>query len=88
MKRLNLLLFLVLYTLCTYAQVRTEYLFEKGWKFIREDGQDFMKSEYDDARWQLVTVPHSTGWTGSRPGTCRTYGRTSFCWSRLVSPMV
>ena len=58
MKRLNLLLFLVLYTLCTYAQVRTEYLFEKGWKFIREDGQDFMKSEYDDARWQLVTVPH------------------------------
>ena len=48
----------MLCTLCTKAQVRTEYLFEKGWKFTREDGTDFMKPGYDDARWQSVTIPH------------------------------
>lgn len=58
MKNLSVLLFLVLCTLCTKAQVRTEYLFEKGWKFTREDGTDFMKPGYDDARWQSVTIPH------------------------------
>ena len=58
MKNLSVLLFLVLCTLCTKAQVRTEYLFEKGWKFTREDGTDFMKPGYDDARWQSVKIPH------------------------------
>ena len=58
MKNLSVLLFLVLCTLCTKAQVRTEYLFEKGWKFIRSDHTDFSQLDYDDSRWQSVTVPH------------------------------
>ena len=40
------------------AQVRTEQLFEKGWKFTREDKAEFSQAGYDDAKWQSVTVPH------------------------------
>ena len=40
------------------AQVRTEQLLEKGWKFTREDKAEFSSVGYDDAKWQNVTVPH------------------------------
>ncbi len=40
------------------AQVREEFLLEKGWKFTRADGPDFVKPEYDDSQWQTVRVPH------------------------------
>lgn len=40
------------------AQVRTEFLLEKNWKFTREDNPDFVKPGYNDAGWQSVTVPH------------------------------
>lgn len=40
------------------AQVREEFLLEKGWKFTRTDGPDFVKPEYDDSEWQTVRVPH------------------------------
>ena len=43
---------------CLLAQVRTEQTFEKGWKFTREDSRDFCQKEYDDTRWQSVSVPH------------------------------
>ena len=32
----------------TFAQVRTEQTFEKGWKFTREDSKDFSQQTYDD----------------------------------------
>lgn len=40
------------------AQVRTEHTFTKGWKFTREDNRDFSAAEYNDTKWQSVTVPH------------------------------
>ena len=40
------------------AQVRTETLLEKGWKFTREDSKEFAQTEYDDQEWQSVRVPH------------------------------
>ncbi|MBQ8520124.1 MAG: DUF4982 domain-containing protein [Bacteroides sp.] len=40
------------------AQVRTEQLLEKGWKFTREDKVEFKNEGFDDAKWQRVTVPH------------------------------
>lgn len=58
MKRVNLILFLVLCVLSVRAQVRTEYYFEDGWKFTRNDGKDFVLPEYNDKQWQSVTVPH------------------------------
>lgn len=40
------------------AQVHTEFLLEKGWKFTREDQPAFSNPEYDDGQWQSVRVPH------------------------------
>lgn len=40
------------------AQVRTERLLEKGWKFTREDSDHFSKTGFDDSAWQDVTIPH------------------------------
>lgn len=55
-------LFTILSGLCIatalQAQVRTEQLLEKGWKFTREDKVEFSQAGYDDAKWQSVTVPH------------------------------
>ena len=41
-----------------FAQPRTETLLEKGWKFTREDSSAFIAPQYDDSKWQDVTVPH------------------------------
>ena len=40
------------------AQVRSERLLEKGWKFTREDATTFSNVGYDDSAWQTVRVPH------------------------------
>lgn len=40
------------------AQVRTEILLEKNWKFSRADQGDFISAAYNDNKWQNVTVPH------------------------------
>ena len=40
------------------AQVRTELLLEKGWKFTREDKVEFKSEGFDDSKWQNVTIPH------------------------------
>ena len=40
------------------AQTRTEQLLERGWRFTREDSEEFISEEYDDDTWQEVTVPH------------------------------
>ena len=40
------------------AQVRTEQLLDRGWRFTREDSEEFIKPEYSDKKWESVTVPH------------------------------
>ena len=40
------------------AQVRSERLLEKGWKFTREDAASFSTVGYDDSAWQTVRIPH------------------------------
>ena len=61
MKRLG---FLVLWGLLAlvptlFAQVRHEFLLEKGWRFTREDQREaFVNPAFDDGGWQSVTVPH------------------------------
>ena len=46
--------------LCSFlsAQVRTELLLDKGWKFSREDNPQSIQASYDDSQWQPVAVPH------------------------------
>ena len=60
MKRRSLVIWIVWMSLLPslYAQVRTEFLLEKNWKFTREDRPEFARPAYDDSRWQSVTVPH------------------------------
>lgn len=49
-------------TVMASAQNRTERLLEHGWKFTRDiDGvqeMTFINPDYDDSKWQSVTVPH------------------------------
>lgn len=40
------------------AQQRTETLLEKNWRFTKGDVADAMKPEFDDTKWEAVTVPH------------------------------
>ncbi len=63
--KLRTFLFLALTTssLSTVAQ-RSETLLERGWRFTREDDSTFVSPDYDDRRWQSVTVPHDWAITG------------------------
>lgn len=56
-KRLFLTILVLIPTFLT-AQVRSERLLEKGWKFTREDAEVFSQPEYDASQWQSVRVPH------------------------------
>jgi beta-galactosidase len=59
MKRVILsLLSVILMVFSVEAQVRSEQLLEKGWRFTREDSADFSRVGYDDSKWQEVVVPH------------------------------
>ena len=49
---------LLLFPMMLSAQVRTETLLEKGWRFTREDSEQFSQTDYDDSAWQTVRVPH------------------------------
>jgi beta-galactosidase len=40
------------------AQPRTEFLLEKNWKFSHSDSPEAIRPDFDDVRWQTVTVPH------------------------------
>lgn len=44
--------------LSAQAQVRTETLLEKGWKFTRDDNPQFKEPAFDDTQWQSVHIPH------------------------------
>ena len=57
MKRF-LLAAMLLFPMIISAQVRTERLLEKGWKFTREDSELFSMTDYDDSAWQTVRIPH------------------------------
>lgn len=56
MRRLFLFVF-VMGSWLVSAQ-RTTIQLEKGWKFHKGDAQEAFKPNYDDSRWQSVTVPH------------------------------
>lgn len=53
-----MLLLPLMWPLYSSAQVRTEQLLEKGWKFTRQDEKIFCNSDLDDRKWQSVTIPH------------------------------
>ena len=40
------------------AQQRSEQLLEKGWRFTRNDNDDYSRANYNDGTWQQVRIPH------------------------------
>lgn len=40
------------------AQTRTQTTLKKGWKFTRDDNAAQSNINFDDSKWQSVTVPH------------------------------
>lgn len=40
------------------AQLRTELLLEKNWKFSRTDDAKAVEPTFDDSKWQNVRIPH------------------------------
>lgn len=40
------------------AQVRTSMLLDKNWKFTRSDDPQSFRDDFNDSKWQSVTVPH------------------------------
>ncbi len=53
-----MLLGIVAFTTIAEAQVRSEQLLERGWRFTRDDSPTFSLVECDDSAWQQVTIPH------------------------------
>jgi len=49
---------LLLIAVLSPVSARTSITLEKGWKFIKGDPTDAMKPEFNDDRWENVTVPH------------------------------
>lgn len=59
MKKWTLLFCLVAFNLAlTTAQVRSTYQFEKDWRFSRADQKEFINPDFNDKKWEQVTVPH------------------------------
>ncbi len=58
LKRFATLALLVLPLCLSAAEVRTEVLLEKGWKFTRDDNPNFKDTHYNDVTWESVVVPH------------------------------
>ncbi|MCM1293147.1 MAG: DUF4982 domain-containing protein [Bacteroides sp.] len=58
MKKIIILATVLASVFSVYASQRTERLLEKGWKFTREDDSLFSSKDYDDKKWQSVTIPH------------------------------
>ncbi len=58
LKRFAILALLALPLCLSAAEVRTEVLLEKGWKFTREDNTSFKDTHYNDVTWESIVVPH------------------------------
>ncbi len=58
MKKHFFFLSILLLGIAVSAQTRKEYLLEKNWKFVRTDDATQKNADYDDSKWQTVTVPH------------------------------
>lgn len=58
MKKLLITLCSALLAWGTLSAQRTEILLEKNWKFYQGDQPKAAAPDFDDSRWQAVTVPH------------------------------
>ncbi len=57
MKRAYFFLIVLLACMSVRAQ-RIEFLLERNWKFSKEDFAEGFRTNFDDSKWQTVTIPH------------------------------
>ena len=67
-KMLLLCCFLWMNSQMLFAQTRTNYLLDKGWKFTKGDVAEATQPSFNDGAWQTVTVPHDWAITGPFDG--------------------
>lgn len=58
MRNLLLCSFFCCAPLLSLQAQRSEISLEKNWKFVYQDCPDAKQADYDDSRWQHVTIPH------------------------------
>jgi len=63
MKKAPLSAYMILFTTFVFGQ-RTELLLEKNWKFSKGDFPEASKTNFDDSRWENITIPHDWAITG------------------------
>ncbi|MDO4164268.1 MAG: glycoside hydrolase family 2 TIM barrel-domain containing protein [Bacteroides sp.] len=51
-------LFLTLFTAASMQAQRSETLLDKNWKFTKGDVAEAMNIDFDDRKWETVSVPH------------------------------
>ncbi|WP_418508537.1 DUF4982 domain-containing protein [Corallibacter sp.] len=61
MRNLNLYIFIALFLCCfskSFSQTREVITLKKGWKFNKGQHPNATKIDFNDAKWETVTVPH------------------------------
>jgi beta-galactosidase len=48
----------MVFTASLHAQVRKEYLLDKGWTFSKGDFPEAINADFNDNTWERVTIPH------------------------------
>lgn len=56
--KLNVLILTLLTASLSLSAQRTEQLLEKNWKFTKGDYPEAVNPEFNDSRWETVTIPH------------------------------
>jgi beta-galactosidase len=81
-KRLTGFLFLPLFTGITFAAAHSETLpFSERWHFLRADEPQAASAFFDDARWEIVTLPH-TARVEALPAGKQAPQWQGICWYR------
>jgi beta-galactosidase len=52
----------------SFGQTRKEYLLTKNWKFAKGDHPQAVATDFEDSKWQTVTIPHDWAITGPFDG--------------------
>lgn len=58
MKKISLLILILLVTSLQAQTLREEFFLEKNWKFAKGDFPAAISENFDDTKWESVTVPH------------------------------
>ena len=57
-QRIHLLLIFLILTQATFSQVRTVKELDVNWKFQKNSQENAFEVNFDDSKWETVTVPH------------------------------